>query len=70
MGQGKYQPTCSPFTVCVEAVEFGVWRRQAQGTSYEWLAEALAEAREIFGAEKVRLVAWWGDVVEIPAGVA
>jgi hypothetical protein len=60
-----HKPTAFPFQVYVEVRDLGgPWVREAQGSSYEWLAERLDEYAEVY--DRVRLVAYWGDEVELP----
>jgi hypothetical protein len=61
-----YAPTAFPFTCYVEGFDaLDGWTREAEGTSYAWLADRLAEARATYG--RARLIAYWGDEVELPA---
>lgn len=54
-----------PYTARVEVFDAGRWVPEAQGSSVEWLRDAFLEAREVYG--RVRLAAWWGEVLDAEA---
>jgi hypothetical protein len=54
-----------PFQVRVEARDSdGFWWPQAQGSSYDWLAEVLEETLASY--QSARLVTYYGEIVSLP----